>query len=578
MMRGGAVVGIGGYDWSALGGSDPVPGDPGAVAAMAAQLSDLADSAALQSRLVQGVGSGSEAMWVGPAADVFRRHVGRLPGELGKLVVSYRDASEALSSYAPKLRCAQELALRALVKARAADAAIRVAQAGVRAASQAVQAAQAAYDAAAAAAWAAAAAGDPSAGAGLAAAAEAVAAAEGQLQAAQQQLSAAEADRQAAFHMRDTAAADAGRAASVCAGRLDAASRAGIQNPNHSWFASVVGDVGHAFGDVGHAVGDVGGWVDHNWEKLSAGLLLVDAGKWLSQHWVGVLKGASSVLGAISSVTGMLALIPFVGEVVMPLALASAVLVTVDDGVLALTGKGSSGWGVLIDAVGVAGFGAGEGLSFLGEGMADAADTASKLEQAQSKVSSAEEEVVSLRGQLSALQDERQAVEAAAGRTEPVVAAHPTEGVRPVAAGEVQSRLADVQSRLDDASARLDEANAHVGEHEAKLANLPGHGVGKLRYALRAFDPSATDSTAARLRLLFDNRQEFVTNALQVGRKVGSGGLADAIRNVPDRAAEELAGGGRAAYRLAFGVGGGSAAAGGVADMQSWRDWIGGRG
>lgn len=129
-----AVTGIDGYDWSLFGGN-PIPGDPDAVRGIAARFSDLADNVNHQNSMVRSVGSDSESIWVGPAADKFRPHVGKLPGQLDKLTSSYRDAADGLNAYWPKLRSAQEMAVSALAKAKAAHGAILSAQSQVQSAS-----------------------------------------------------------------------------------------------------------------------------------------------------------------------------------------------------------------------------------------------------------------------------------------------------------------------------------------------------------------------------------------------------------------------------------------------------------
>lgn len=83
--------GIHGYDWSVFGGN-PAPSDPDAVRAMGVRLRDQADSVEGHNRLLRSVGFDSESVWESPAARAFRPHLEKLPGQLDKLTVSYRDA------------------------------------------------------------------------------------------------------------------------------------------------------------------------------------------------------------------------------------------------------------------------------------------------------------------------------------------------------------------------------------------------------------------------------------------------------------------------------------------------------
>src|SRR5579875_1714674 len=106
--------GVDGYDWSILGGN-PTPGDPDAIRSIARTLRDLGDGVANQNRLLRSIGGDSESIWTGPAADAFRPHVAKLPGQLDKLTVSYHDAADALDGYWPRLESAQQMAVQALL-------------------------------------------------------------------------------------------------------------------------------------------------------------------------------------------------------------------------------------------------------------------------------------------------------------------------------------------------------------------------------------------------------------------------------------------------------------------------------
>jgi hypothetical protein len=248
------MTGIDGYDWSVFG-ANPVPGDPDVVRGIAAQLRDLADDAGIQNRLLQSVASDSEAVWVGPAADRFRPRIGKLPGQLDKLIASYGDAADALDAYWPALRGAQDLAVEALRKAQAAQAAIGQARSELSQADSAAGNARTSYNQASQAlsgatnASSAQTAQVASLQASYQAAQSQVSAATGALGAAQGQLAAAHA-------LKDQAVGAASTAAHRAASSLEAASAAGIQNPHSSWLSSAVGAVEGAIGDVGHQVAD----------------------------------------------------------------------------------------------------------------------------------------------------------------------------------------------------------------------------------------------------------------------------------------------------------------------------------
>lgn len=140
------VTGIDGYDWSALGGKNPVPGDPDAVRAMAEKFSGLASTVSVQNRLLRATTDEITLVWNGPAANAFAAKVAPLPGELDELVASYDDAASALGAYWPKLREAQDQALQALAKARAATQTIGATQAQLTAQNAQVAATAATYN------------------------------------------------------------------------------------------------------------------------------------------------------------------------------------------------------------------------------------------------------------------------------------------------------------------------------------------------------------------------------------------------------------------------------------------------
>lgn len=115
--------------WEPLASSDPVPGDPGRVAAVADQLAQMADAIGEQTGRLRGVTA--EAFWEGDAADRFEADKDDLPPLLDLVQRRYGEVGSALARYAPELAAAQELARRALAQARNAEADISSAERGI---------------------------------------------------------------------------------------------------------------------------------------------------------------------------------------------------------------------------------------------------------------------------------------------------------------------------------------------------------------------------------------------------------------------------------------------------------------
>ncbi len=250
------MTGIDGYDWASVGWSNPVPGDPDVVRGIAGQVQGLAADVGLQNRLVQSVGDEASGVWEGPAANVFHPKLGKLPPELDKLVTSYHDAADALNTFWPRHRAAQELAVQALGKAQTAKTSIAHAQVQVAACQSQANSAAGAYNTAA----------NPPAGmpppSTPAAKVQAATTtgnlltqyrlSQSKLGDANTALSGGQGDMRAAEAMRDQAVGDFGRAAGTFASMMATASRAGIHNVHHSWWQSALDDVGSVAGDLFH--------------------------------------------------------------------------------------------------------------------------------------------------------------------------------------------------------------------------------------------------------------------------------------------------------------------------------------
>ncbi|HWC14898.1 MAG TPA: hypothetical protein VG929_09920 [Actinomycetota bacterium] len=116
-------------DWSPLAGSDPIPGDPDAIGALVRRLTSTSNGIKRQADRLRGLDT--SGWWKGLAADAFVRRQRKLPPLLDDVAQRYDEVAEALGAYRPDLETAQAMALEALFKAKAAEAAIERAQQGL---------------------------------------------------------------------------------------------------------------------------------------------------------------------------------------------------------------------------------------------------------------------------------------------------------------------------------------------------------------------------------------------------------------------------------------------------------------
>jgi len=109
--------------WDILGlDGDPTPGVVESVQALAKKFGDFAHDVEAAYGSLNSFGSDATALeWVGQTAEAFKGQFGPLPGRLQKLYISYSEASDALSAYAPKLLDAQNKADSALRQAQDAN-------------------------------------------------------------------------------------------------------------------------------------------------------------------------------------------------------------------------------------------------------------------------------------------------------------------------------------------------------------------------------------------------------------------------------------------------------------------------
>lgn len=115
-------------NWSPLAATDPIPGDPGRVADLVRRLRDTANEVHAQGIQLRDMDSG---WWKGRAADAFVEHQQKVPPLLNDVALRYFKVANALDAYHPQLESAQSMAEEALVRAKAAEAAIEVAQQGL---------------------------------------------------------------------------------------------------------------------------------------------------------------------------------------------------------------------------------------------------------------------------------------------------------------------------------------------------------------------------------------------------------------------------------------------------------------
>lgn len=297
-------------DWSPFGGN-PVPGDPGQVRALAQRFGDFVGQVGQQHALLMDVHNGVGGIWMSPAGRAFGPHLGELPGQLQKLHTSYSDAADALDAYWPELQDAQSMATTALAQVHAAIQAQQAAKAAQVQDYQAFQAHQAQLE-----------------------------------QQAQQQANqsglpvtftlssytpspavVAQTDQasqayQAAMNLKDQAVQKAQTAAQRLSGRLDDASKAGIQNPHYGFLGGLVHDAESAFDDVTHWVGHHAGAIETVAAMAAlgpAGLLLTSQGRAMLHS---ALKAMNPVFEAVSGACGVVSfglaivgMIPGLGEV-----------------------------------------------------------------------------------------------------------------------------------------------------------------------------------------------------------------------------------------------------------------------
>lgn len=107
-------------NWAPLAGSDPIPGEPEAISGEARRLRDMAVEMRSQISRLRSIGDDDNQ---GLYADKLRISASDLAGKLEKTVGRYERVAGELSSWSPQLSQAQDESVRALQRARAAEAA-----------------------------------------------------------------------------------------------------------------------------------------------------------------------------------------------------------------------------------------------------------------------------------------------------------------------------------------------------------------------------------------------------------------------------------------------------------------------
>ncbi|MEY9930430.1 uncharacterized protein YukE [Catenulispora sp. GP43] len=306
-----------GWDILSLDG-DPTPGVVESVEALAKEFGDFAHDVESAYRSLNSFGSDATALqWVGQTAEAFKDQFGPLPGRLQKLYISYSEASDALSSYAPKLQAAQTKADSALHQAKDAAVDLQRATTSANSAASDLKSAQQSH------------AVNPDQQA-LADAQTAHDSAQASLKNAQAHMAALTAQAKQAYDDRIDAAKN-------CAKALHHAQSDGIHN-KHWWqhvASSVLSTAGEVLSDVGHFAEGMAYELEDVLKALFSPNSLLGIAQTLAGLMLMVAGVGGEVGGVVLDATG-------VGAVLgIPAAAVSAGLITAGG---ALAGKGLYDW------------------------------------------------------------------------------------------------------------------------------------------------------------------------------------------------------------------------------------------
>ncbi|HWB69312.1 MAG TPA: hypothetical protein VG518_04995 [Solirubrobacterales bacterium] len=255
-------------------GGDAIPGDSGAVEAMASRLRNSANEVGSIQHRIGSVGL--VGSWSGQAAGAFKSSLHELPGELSKLHSSFDAAAGALASYASALSDAQS-------KANWYARQIEEAESDLQGAQQRHSSAQSAVDSARRSHMAA---SDPVSKASAQRALDSASGEAARASAAVEEISGKIDSLRSSAHTNHE---QWEAAASACCSGLDAASHLGIRNSVGSWF-----DRNVTHGIPGKAVGAVASGVA--WTFREGEELVEDVGHWAGRTWDDVGKLGGDIL------------------------------------------------------------------------------------------------------------------------------------------------------------------------------------------------------------------------------------------------------------------------------------------
>ena len=284
--------------WEILGlDGDPTPGALEIVQSLAKQFGDFAHDVESAYGSLKSFGADANALeWIGQTAEAFKGQFGPLPGRLQKLYISYSEASDALSAYAPALQSAQSKADSALRQAQDADVDLQRAQNNANNAAADLKTAQQNHAA------------NPNP--------QAVADAQTAHDSAQAGLKNAQAHMEALKAQAHQAHSDLDAAAKQCAKALGHAQHDGIHNKH--WWQHVGAELAKWGGKIGEIAGEIAPVLDvlaiaTSWipgvDVVTAGLAEADnlialggtglqvAGDGMQGHWGDAMMGAG-MLGA----------------------------------------------------------------------------------------------------------------------------------------------------------------------------------------------------------------------------------------------------------------------------------------
>jgi uncharacterized protein YukE len=258
-----------------------IPGDPGALQAIAVRIRQIAAQVGDIRSRVESNGLGGS--WSGRAADAFKSALGELPGELDKLYNSFSTAADAVTAYAGKVADFQSQANWLAAQLRQIEQEVNDAQSRQQSAERDFRSALNTRNSAS----------DPASQARAQSAIDGAARALAKAGADQE---ASQARGKSLMGTAESNWQDFQVAAQSCASQLQTASQLGIQNsffkPIGDFFGhvggAVVGVVTWTAGKIGEGIGAAGHWMDEHWKDI--------------RHVLDALKKPLEIIGAVAIV------------------------------------------------------------------------------------------------------------------------------------------------------------------------------------------------------------------------------------------------------------------------------------